>query len=806
MAESQKAAASTSKSLKKNSLLDEEIGKEFLSSWKSMSIVEDDVLDFDGGTTIPKKKGSGFNFDKLDVDFSFDGDFGKKISSFNIDMSDLDLAGPPEKLVKPKEGLRQESSGGKMGGKRDSFSFSFNFDELDNFDFGSSMMKVDKTPEKVINFKGSDSQVDCSDKQEPNKLVASTAQIENEAMNELDALERVSSKYECLASAHGKLGSESDASPSITESLECLDAFPGKNAPPSKEATDSTNGMDQYSKQSQMSSSIEINDHDVKHSLNENQDFVQELEVDVSSSATEINAIPEGEQGNRGRQIAGVDAELVNTTNLDGSSLTCFARSQTEPFEKLEKQNAPLEYSQEKEPAQCDKNIARVSQKIPDIVMPTMENKLSGSKLPPMQLLRGPEAHVHLPMKEKQLSNICSKFIQGPEENGLRLNKTSMPKKAFTLETKMDKLKNMVVADKACTTTDEGNVSMHQNPAHPRQVINAGDMKVGNQKASTLNLCGGSATRPHGLLGSLKNEDNKASAVFQVTVGSPGKATKISTIKRINFDLRMPRIVPSKTFKSNSIEENKASSLGASRKTFNVNETFKSNSIEENKASPLEASKKSFNINDSRSLRSIAPKSDPLTQKVDKDPKLHLQSEGNRKIPVNTGRKLIHSSSTDADRQGLPSPPSKRKMPEDLDADHMIQHPPKRITGSPSESRKPLEAMENVEQRVCDGKSPLGTSHSTFLLNAPQDACFNESEVSVAKESHGNIHKAEACVKEIDDICNMLKKKQEEAKELLVHAIVNHNNLLLLNHPINQEKIRKVQKFAGRMMCRKLQA
>ncbi|KAK9088998.1 hypothetical protein Scep_028080 [Stephania cephalantha] len=468
MAESQKAAASTSKSQKKNSLLDEEIGKEFLSSWKSMSMVEDDVLDFDGGTTIPKRKGSGFNFDKLDVDFSFDGDFGKKISSFKVDMSDPDLASPPEKLVIPKEGSRKESSGGKMGGKRDSFSFSFNFDELDNFDFGSSMMKVEKTPEKVVNFKGSDSQFKCAEKQEPNNLVESTVQIENEAMKELGALERVSSKYECLVSAHGKLSSASDASPSITESLERLDALPGKNAPPSKEATDSTNGVCQYDKQSRMSSSIEINDHDVKHSLDENQDFVQELEVDVSSSATEVNAIPEGEQGHRGRQIAGVDAKLVNTTNLDGSSLTCFARSQTEPFEKLEKQNAPLEYRQGKESVQCDKNIAIVSQKIPHIVMPTMEKKLSGSNLPPMQLLRGPEVHAHLPLKEKQPSSICSKFIQGPEENGLRLNKTSIPKKAFTLETKMDKLKNMLVAEKACVTTDKGNVCMHQSPAHLR--------------------------------------------------------------------------------------------------------------------------------------------------------------------------------------------------------------------------------------------------------------------------------------------------------------------------------------------------
>lgn len=35
----------------------------------------------------------------------------------------------------------------------------------------------------------------------------------------------------------------------------------------------------------------------------------------------------------------------------------------------------------------------------------------------------------------------------------------------------------------------------------------------------------------------------------------------------------------------------------------------------------------------------------------------------------------------------------------------------------------------------------------------------------------------------------MLKKKHEEAKELLVRAVVNNNNLLMLNHPIYEAKI-----------------
>lgn len=84
-------------------------------------------------------------------------------------------------------------------------------------------------------------------------------------------------------------------------------------------------------------------------------------------------------------------------------------------------------------------------------------------------------------------------------------------------------------------------------------------------------------------------------------------------------------------------------------------------------------------------------------------------------------------------------------------------------------------------------------------------------------------------------IYNLLKKKHEEAKELIVRAVVNNNNLLMLNHPIYEQKIssqspllsiplfhfvmennsvvcsltsvniRKVQKFSLQLMSNKIQ-
>ncbi|KAK2644814.1 hypothetical protein Ddye_020009 [Dipteronia dyeriana] len=69
---------------------------------------------------------------------------------------------------------------------------------------------------------------------------------------------------------------------------------------------------------------------------------------------------------------------------------------------------------------------------------------------------------------------------------------------------------------------------------------------------------------------------------------------------------------------------------------------------------------------------------------------------------------------------------------------------------------------------------------------------MTELEIPLIMENDGNVEKAEkaeAYTQDLEDICNMLKKKHEEAKELLVLATVNNNNLLIFNHPIYEEKI-----------------
>ncbi|GAB2231352.1 hypothetical protein Droror1_Dr00010358 [Drosera rotundifolia] len=132
MAEPDKGASSMNK--KKASLLDEDISKEFLGSWNSLGVTGDEDFNFE---PVPKGKMKAFDFGKLDMDFSLDGKF-EKMAAFKVDMSDLDFSSPPKKSTAASEAKSgKETHQGKQG----DFDFSFDFNGLDDFNFDSPLEK-----------------------------------------------------------------------------------------------------------------------------------------------------------------------------------------------------------------------------------------------------------------------------------------------------------------------------------------------------------------------------------------------------------------------------------------------------------------------------------------------------------------------------------------------------------------------------------------------------------------------------------------------------------------------------------------
>ncbi|XAR66544.1 hypothetical protein NMG60_11012820 [Bertholletia excelsa] len=171
MAESQKGASSPIKLKEKTSLLGMHV-KSSLCQCQSLSSVTtnsgDDTMDFDFGTGSKGKK-KAFNFDKLDVNFSLDDDLDK-ISSFKIDMSDLDISSSANKAGKPREKSNEESARGNLQQKQDRFNLTIDFNELDSFCFELSSKKEgkciteNKDGEEASNRSGFQShQVDMTD-------------------------------------------------------------------------------------------------------------------------------------------------------------------------------------------------------------------------------------------------------------------------------------------------------------------------------------------------------------------------------------------------------------------------------------------------------------------------------------------------------------------------------------------------------------------------------------------------------------------------------------------------------------------
>ena len=67
-------------------------------------------------------------FSFRDVDFNLDGSF-KKLSSFKIDMPDLDFSSPPKKNEKARSSGKEGSPKENLQRDMDSLNFSFDFKE-----------------------------------------------------------------------------------------------------------------------------------------------------------------------------------------------------------------------------------------------------------------------------------------------------------------------------------------------------------------------------------------------------------------------------------------------------------------------------------------------------------------------------------------------------------------------------------------------------------------------------------------------------------------------------------------------------
>ncbi|URE41274.1 hypothetical protein MUK42_18274 [Musa troglodytarum] len=164
----------------------------------------------------------------------------------------------------------------------------------------------------------------------------------------------------------------------------------------------------------------------------------------------------------------------------------------------------------------------------------------------------------------------------------------------------------------------------------------------------------------------------------------------------------------------------------------------------------------------------------------------------------NLASNLVISLMTD--KTVLLSPSLKMKTLKEPLTDPKAFNTSKQIGSSPERKSSAISPGSDTEMVQREENPESSRNDASFQnlcsLDGASELENMDIEVAAQTEDHGNVEKAESCSKELDDLCNMLRKKHEEAKELLVRAVVINNKLLMLNHPMIEEKIRALQRLA----------
>ncbi|XP_038881419.1 uncharacterized protein At4g18490 isoform X2 [Benincasa hispida] len=737
MAESKKGASSATDLTKKDSLLDVDIGDEFMNSWKSISVAEDDMVDF-SFSTASKGKIKAFDFGTLDDDFNLDGSF-KKLSSFKIDMPDLDFSSPPKKIEKARSSGKEGSSNENVQKDIDSLNFSFDFKELDSFDVDKSLQNGERTR-----------------KQQPDSKAVSSSRVEHEASDihiaegntaidksiakRLPAPENeTTSRVENFQGDHGELESEIGDGTSHE----------------ARNTTATTNKERQFGNGCLSKKEVAKSSHQVIH----------DVPIScVARNVPECTSEPQSEICTE-RELIVVSGGTGNVIdeNID-SDVTC---SEKFPQSYLSPINIPASKSDptEKEKSECSHLNEFVDNVQPAEVHPDLKD-FSNSDVPRKLLLDTQEI--------RQNQNLKLKLFTVPLCRGPRVNEVTIKEKEMGGNSSMSRI-------------DVSKPQLHQSSSISTKLLSLGKNRIdaSNQilAAGDGNLC--RESRPH---------NKVAKTALPVAVQSEKSLGKLSALSAgVNPSNLLVRTT---TQTHCSTERLKLSMIPS--------QNVKTISAQGNKVCSIKTGLIFPNVSSLKTSRAFGGKQVLSSTGGVKERKLG-EPEQTMEAGQRSKKLDIGYCAENVDKQKPLISNVKRKALEEPNADSMLLKPLKLLCVSPSGFRN---SKEPLEKKIGEQVESMTTASHDQLANSienPHVPNTVEWEISLVLENDRNVEKAEAYSQQLEDMCNMLRKKQDEAKEILVRAFVNNNNLLMLNHPIYEEKIMKVQKFAAKLLSKKLQ-
>ncbi|GFZ06133.1 hypothetical protein Acr_18g0003030 [Actinidia rufa] len=772
MAESQKQTSSPVNSKEKTSLLaDVDFGKDFLSSWKSMSVAEGDAMDFDFGT-IGKGKKKAFNFDKLDVDFSLDGDLDK-LTSFKVDISDLDISSPPKKGGKAKERYK-ESDVGNHQQKQDRFSFSFDFNELDSFNFESSL-KDGKQSNKNQNSEDISNRNECC-----GSGTDPTDALEVGLTPKLPAsVGETTSKIESPVGGHGVLVSikknspshamRNDNSPSKSATLQNEVSPMETRTMSEKTATTITQENNQESHEQEKISSPEpyaqetIQDLSVQ-SVSENestQNTASELQLEVSSMAAKATRNAGVEQSVICKSVDGLGFNCENPV-LENSPAEHMARS-TRTNDESNKFGSSTNTSvgdAGAEPAQGDSyaediSTISVSMEAMDVMKVSGDDQNANRKTQLALLSSGNFFSKLMETKEKESrisqSNI---FKKSDETKSQSQQAPSTQAKANMFGAKKNGYDQQGAADGEGEGTDardaqSGRKLVGISRAHSGE-LNKGEPVQPGSRSSVKGLNGvGELLDANGTLKGSKLFDPSRPHDREVTKGEAVQGSERNIRKLTNFSSFFNPSSTSEHTNKSTKQNNTSPRLPASRVV-----SVKNLCGEETKISSPKAGRSILDLSTFKISRPAGSNPHPSKSTFQKEIKSLRNTQKIIELQGSTVSKIAHSVCTEK-RTPL-TPPLKRKTLEGLNADVLSLNPSKRLSPSQTESRNEERSERVVEKEVRSHDNPAAgnasTDHRIFTLHVPRDVDMTELEIPLVMENDVNVEKAEAYTKELEDV------------------------------------------------------
>ncbi|XP_066315067.1 uncharacterized protein At4g18490-like [Miscanthus floridulus] len=745
MDESRKRAVSTANAKNISSSLDEDFGNDFLSSWKLPKSGKD-TIDF----TVTKSS-KKFSFDNLD-DFGLDGAFDK-LPSFQMGMSDLDFSSPQKKKVKHSSS-NADLSEEKKEADKDNFSFSFDFNELGKFSLDGKLGIEEKSTSR---FTGKSDPVSSEVKKDTQRCLSAKG---NAILEENNSTDKAHTLDTCTLR------------PSHLTNHESV-----KNV---SQPTSNINAAD---------SSDKMQEHT---SVNP-----------ATMEQTKVDSVLNDNPGEQPKEIYPMKAAV----NIPSQDFSCSAISSEDPTQGLadpvNSNDEPIVNSGKvhvSRESNDDEQLNGLRSRDTSIINPNVSRRPVGQFNSRNEVLEESVSLIEGSQDNQSFSGAPKKFLKKASHGTKNTEEEISGPKSLSCS-----MQREIRSVEPALTKERGSFSLLSKSVHMKATrVELASETALNQLSSASKVIKKMTTHPT----DLEREHMQANAVrdksktaLPKTYSKPASNGLLATSMNVKGDRNAKLgLEPPISGNSSLLNARRSTANSAGHKVVANHVLLKSSNASDSLQGVPSKDNKISTISQLTGARITklgirSPKSDMVPEKES------VQVSGTKGSPVTTSRIL---DSIPEGKPALPSPSIMQKVPEESVLDPKAPKVLKHIMRSPAVRKSPRTVPELGNEMILGSGTPKAHVDNAISSRMPPGMeAISDLELPVLLENDGNIERAEACRKELQDICILLKRKHAEAKELAVRAIVNNNTMLMLNHPMIEEKICSIQKFANNLRSKK---